>query len=367
MFKSLSVKLNERAVVLKHGLPLRAYGPGYHLLFGHRLSEQRWNTDQLVFRAQPEVRALLLPDWYREVSLSALERGVLYRDGVPVVFLRPGVHRYWKVDASVRLVVFNVGEPLPALTAELEALIPNAEYIDVTVQAHEQGLRFEQGRLTAVLEPGRYKFWTHPEARAQIQTVDMRRVELAIAGQDLLTRDKVTLRLTLTAEYAVSDPVLATQKAANARDSLYLAVQLAARDYLAGVTLDELLEGRHALTRFLERAVVPKAAEFGLRVERVGVKDVVLPGEMKLLLNRVIEAEKEAAANVILRREETAATRSLVNTARLMADQPVLLRLKELEAMKEIASQIKEVRIVVGSENLKGLLPAELLGKAQLS
>jgi regulator of protease activity HflC (stomatin/prohibitin superfamily) len=114
----------------------------------------------------------------------------------------------------------------------------------------------------------------------------------------------------------------------------------------------------------LERAVLPKAAEFGVRVESVGVKDVVLPGEMKTLLNRVIEAEKEAAANVILRREETAATRSLVNTARLMADQPVLLRLKELEAMKEIASQIKEVRLVVGSENLKALLPSELLGRA---
>lgn len=367
MFKILTVKLNERVVVFQHGLPLRAYGPGRYVVFGRRLSEQRWNVDQLVFRAPPEVRATLAAAWYREVTLGALERGVLYRDGVPVVFLRPGVHRYWQADASVQLVVFDVGERLPALTAELEALIPSGEYIDVTVQAHEKGLRFEQGRLTAVLEPGRYKLWTHPEARAQIQNVDLRRTELTIAGQDLLTRDKVSLRLTLTAEYAVWDPVLATQKATNARDSVYLAVQLAARDYVAGVTLDELLEGRDALTRFLEHSVLPKAAELGVRIERVGVKDVVLPGEMKTLLNRVIEAEKEAAANVILRREETAATRSLVNTARLMADQPVLLRLKELEAMKEIASQINEVRIVVGSENLKGLLPAELLGRAQPS
>jgi hypothetical protein len=85
---------------------------------------------------------------------------------------------------------------------------------------------------------------------------------------------------------------------------------------------------------------------------------------MKTLLNRVIEAEKEAAANVILRREETAATRSLVNTARLMTDQPILLRLKELEAMKEIAGQIKDVRVVVGSESFRGLLPADLLGQA---
>jgi hypothetical protein len=129
------------------------------------------------------------------------------------------------------------------------------------------------------------------------------------------------------------------------------------------VTLDELLEGRDAMTRFLEEDAVPKASRFGVRVERVGLKDVVLPGEMKSLLNRVIEAEKEAAANVILRREETAATRSLANTARVMADQPMLLRLKELENMKEIAERIQELRLVVGADSLKALLPADLLGQ----
>jgi hypothetical protein len=84
---------------------------------------------------------------------------------------------------------------------------------------------------------------------------------------------------------------------------------------------------------------------------------------MKTLLNRVIEAEKAAAANVILRREETAATRSLANTARVMADQPILLRLKEIETMKEIAGNIQEVKLVVGADSLASLLPAGLLGK----
>lgn len=364
MFESIHVKLNERVVIIKDGLPVRALGPGRHFLWGRGYTEQRWDTATLVFSALPEVRAVLPREWFREVELTELERGVLYGDGCPVVFLRPGVHRYWAADASVRLAVFNVADPLPRLTAELEALIPKAEYVDVTVQSHEKGLRFEQGKLVSVLEPGRYKLWTHPEARTQIQSVDMRRVEVAIVGQELMTRDKVSLRLTLTAEYAVEDPVLATQKVTSVRDSVYLAVQLAARDYVAGVTLDEMLERREALTHYLEQDVAPKVQRFGVRLERVGVKDVVLPGEMKTLLNRVIEAEKAAAANVILRREETAATRSLVNTARLMADQPVLLRLKELEALKEIATQINEVRVVVGSESLKALLPAELLGKA---
>jgi regulator of protease activity HflC (stomatin/prohibitin superfamily) len=364
MLTSIRLKLNERTIIFKDGVPIRAYGPGKAWLFGRGLTEQRYNTDKLVFTALPELRAKLPSDWFQEVTLGPLERGILSRDGVPVAFLRPGVSRYWTVDPSVRLAVYDVREPLPPLTKELEALIPRDEFIDVTVEAYERGLRFEQGRLMAVLEPGRYRLWTYPDAHVQIGRVDMRRTEVTIPGQDLMTRDKVSLRLTLTVEYAVEDPALANQRLPNVRDFVYLAAQLAARAYVCGVTLDELLEGRDALTRYLEADVTPKAKALGVRVERIGVKDVVLPGEMKALLNRVIEAEKEAAANVILRREETAATRSLANTARLMSDQPILLRLRELEAMKEIAGEISEVRVVVGADGLRSLLPAELLGKA---
>jgi regulator of protease activity HflC (stomatin/prohibitin superfamily) len=364
MFNVINVRLNERVVVFKAGLPWRALAPGRHFFFGN-ISEQRFNTNELVFKALPEVRALVPADWYREVTVGPLERAVLFRDGTPIVFLRPGVHRYWTVDASVTLKKLDVTQALPALTQELEQLIPRSEYIDVTVQAHETGLRYEQGRLTGVLEPGRYKLWTHPEAQARIATVDMRRTEVAITGQELMTRDKVSLRLSLTVAYAIEDAVLSTHRVENAQTAVYTAVQLAARGYVAGVTLDELLEGREAFTRYLAQEVVPKAKAFGVRIDDLGVKDVVLPGEMKTLLNRVIEAEKAAAANVISRREETAATRSLVNTARLMADQPILLRLKELEAMKDIAAQIDEVRIVVGAEHLQALLPAQLLGRVE--
>lgn len=336
-------------------------------LWGRQARELRFDTNQLVFYAAPEVRALLPAAWFAEVTLGKLQRAVLYRDSVPVHFLRPGTHRYWTIDPSLRLEVFDVREALPALTQELEGVIPRGEYVDATVQAFEKGLRYEQGRLVGVLEPGRYRFWTHPEAQARIVNVDMRRSEVAIAGQDLMTRDKVTLRLNLSAAYSIEDPVRATHQVASVKDSVYLAVQLAARQYLASVSLDELLEGRDAFTRFLSQQVEPAALSLGVRLHQVGVKDVILPGEMKTLLNRVIEAEKSAAANVILRREETAATRSLVNTARLMTDQPILMRLKELEAMKEIAAQIKEVRLVVGSDQLKTLLPLDLLGRSQSS
>lgn len=289
------------------------------MIWGQHITEQRFTVTDLLLRALPEVRAQF---------------------GVPVLFLRPGVHRFWAVHESVTLSKFDMAQALPPLTQELAALIPKAEYIDVTVEAHETGLRYEQGRLTAVLEPGGYKLWTHPEGQARIAKADMRRTEVSITGQELMTRDKVSLRLTLTVAFAIENAVLATHHVDNVRDAVYTAVQLAARGYVASVTLDELLEGRDAFSRFLNQEVAPKAHAFGVRVDDLGVKDIVLPGEMKALLNRVIEAEKAAAANVISRREETAATRSLVNTARLMADQPILLRLKELEARKEIAAQL---------------------------
>jgi regulator of protease activity HflC (stomatin/prohibitin superfamily) len=365
MYTVFRIKLNERVVVFHNGLPYRALGPGRHWLWGRRMTEQRWTTDTLVFHALPEVRALLPGEWWKEVTLASRERGILYRDDMPVGFLRPGTHRFWTVDPSVRLDILSVDVPMPDLTVELAAVLPKDEYVDATVHEHERGLRYVQGSLVETLGPGRYRFWSNREARVEVQLVDMRRVQVAIVGQELMTRDKVTLRLSLTVEYAVEDAALATHAVTSIKDAVYALVQLAAREYLSGVTLDQLLEGRDAMTRFLELHTVPEARKFGVRIEHLGVKDVVLPGEMKTLLNRVIEAEKEAAANVILRREETAATRSLANTAHVMAEQPVLLRLKELEALKEIASHIQEVRVVVGADGLKTLLPAGLLGDSK--
>ncbi len=362
MFQFINVKLNERVVVIRQGLPVRALGPGRHFVWGAQITEQRFRTDELQFRTQPEVRDRLPESWYAEVALNSRQRGVLFRDGVPTVFLRPGVHRYWTVDASVKLVVLSVDDKLPELTDELVAILPQSEYVVARVQEHQRGLEYVQGRLTRVLQPGYHAFWTHPEARVVVDIVDMRQEQLTIAGQELLTRDKVTLRLTLSVEFSVVDPAKAVGAVSEVRDSVYLAVQLAARDYIAGVKLDQLLESREQMSQFLLEQVSTGIVKLGVRIDRVGVKDIVLPGDMRALLNRVIEAEKEAAANVILRREETAATRSLANTARVMADHPVLLRLKELEAMKEIAERIDKVRIVVGTESLSKILPQNLLG-----
>lgn len=357
MFSRIRVDVTERVILSRGGLPIRALGPGEHWAFGFGLTVQRLPAHAILFVAAPEVRAVIPADWYGEVDVAPHERAVVYHDGRPRFFLRPGVHRYWKIDPSVRVELFSVHEPMPPMSTELAQLVPATEYAECTVREYERGLEYVAGTLARVLPPGRHLRWSPPEARVEMRTIDLRRTQVAITGQELMTKDKVTLRLSLTLELAVVDPVAAAHAVQDVKEALYLIVQLAARDYVAATTLDELLSAREALAQFLEADARAKSASFGVEVVRVGVKDVVLPGEMKTLLNRVIEAEKEAMANIILRREETAAMRALASTARVMAEQPLIMRLKELETLKDIAAHVKEVKVVVGKDGLSALFP----------
>lgn len=352
-----TLDVNQRALLLRDGKPNRALAPGHYAFWGPHQKLLTWNTDDLVIAAQPDWLAMLPADWFTTVELAANQRAVVNRDQRPAKFLRPGLHRIWTVNPNVAVTTYDVTEPMPVITDELRVVIPAGELVEAQVKQFERGLKYAQGKFEGMLEPGRYAYWNHPGARIVVHVLDTRVQQLKIEGQELMTRDKVTLRLTLTAEYAPADAPTTVHAVADVKEALYLAVQLAAREFVAGVTLDELLEGRDTLTRYLETQVAPRAETFGVRVHRVGVKDVILPGEMKTLLNKVIEAEKVAAANVITRREDAAATRNMANTAKVIAENPVLMRLKELETMKDIAEKIDEIKLVMGTEGLQHLMP----------
>lgn len=357
--RDITIELDQRGVLVRDGKPERALAPGHHVFWGKQLKTFVWAIGELVFVAPPDLLPVIPQGWYTTVELGPTERAVIYRDHRPIKFLRPGQHRVWTIDPSVAITTYDVTGPAPELTDELRAVIPAAELVEAQVKQFERGLKYTQGKFDGMLEPGRYAYWNHPGARITVQVLDTRVQQLKVEGQDIMTRDKVTLRLTLTVEYAPADAPTTVHAVADVKEALYLAAQLAAREYVAGITLDELLEGRDALTRYLEAQVTPRAESFGVRVHRVGVKDVILPGEMKTLLNKVIEAEKAAAANVILRREDAAATRNMANTAKVIAENPVLMRLKELETMKEIAEKIDEIKLVMGGPGdvMKTLMP----------
>jgi hypothetical protein len=371
MFLKFDVALDERAFVHLDGRPAFYLGPGRHRLWTafRKVEVKRFKTDVLVADLAAEQMALVPAEDLRTVAVSAGQRALVTRRGRPALWLGVGEHRVWTVDRTVERRPDGSTSLRPAVTVEVldtqaveaaplreevKALVPAQDYVEVTVPAGAVALRYVDGVLDAELGPGRHAAWTTLR-KVHFATLDLRERLLHVTGQEVMTKDRVTLRLNLTATYRVVDARRLATVAREPDDVLYLAMQMAGREAISTRTLDELLALRDALSGEIAAAVVGRAAAVGLEVIAFGLKDVILPGEMKALLNRVIEAQKEAEANVILRREETAATRSLAQTAKVLAENPLLVRLKELEAYKDLAAKVGQVHLVLGEGALSKL------------
>jgi regulator of protease activity HflC (stomatin/prohibitin superfamily) len=231
---------------------------------------------------------------------------------------------------------------LPGTTALLEP---------VAVEAGHVGLLFRDGRHEATLAPGAYALWKGV-ARARVLPVDLREQVVDVNGQDIITADKVTLRMNAVVTFKVVDALKAVTTVEDHRQALYREAQLALRAVVGARTLEALLGEKEAVARDLDGALRQRVAAIGLEVVSLGIRDVILPGEMKELMNKVIEAQKAAEAALITRREETAAMRSQANTARLMEQNPTLMRLR-VEALERVADKGR-LSVVVGEGGLAG-------------
>ena len=194
-------------------------------------------------------------------------------------------------------------------------------------------------------------------------TVDLREAVLDVAGQELMTADKVTLRMNAVVTFRVRDTQRAVNEVEDFKQALYRDAQLILRAVVGTRELDQLLADKDAVATELDEGLRKRAGEYGIGIVGAGIRDIILPGEMKVLLNQVIEAEKRAQANGIERREETVATRSLLNTAKLIEQSPTLLRLKELESAERMVASIDQVQILGGG--VDALLQQLLPGRAE--
>jgi regulator of protease activity HflC (stomatin/prohibitin superfamily) len=218
------------------------------------------------------------------------------------------------------------------------------------VQRDHVGVLFVEGRYVDTLAPGEYAFWKGP-ADARVVEVDLRETMVDVGGQEIMTADKVTLRLNAVVTYKIADARRAVSQTDDVRQALYRETQLVLRAVVGARELDAFLTDKDAVAREIEESVRRRAGELGLDIASVGIRDVILPGDMKDLMNKVTEARKAAEANLIARREETAAIRSQANTARLLAESPTLMRLRELEVLEKIAAAGK-LNIVLGEKGL---------------
>jgi regulator of protease activity HflC (stomatin/prohibitin superfamily) len=369
-----TVKKNERALLLRNGDFERVLASGTHWLFAglDQLRVETFALDQPTFRhamadylmaKEPEVVAAE----FVRVELSEAQAGLRSENGVLVEILPPGTRRlYWKglVDVAVQVVELQAGAELPAaLVARLtQSQLRNRAVsgldgvLQVQVPEGMSALLNVDGKVERLLTADAYAFWKYGRT-VSVEMVDLRLQAVEVTGQDIMTRDKVSLRLNLSATYRFTDVLRAFAQLQKPVEYLYRELQFALRAAVGTRTLDELLENKTVIDDVVSAYMLPKLLPYGIALESVGVKDIVLPGEMKTILSQVVQAEKLAQANVIRRREETAATRSLLNTAKVMEDNPVALRMKELETLERVAERIDKISVFGGLDQvLNGLV-----------
>ncbi len=212
------------------------------------------------------------------------------------------------------------------------------------VATHERAVLLVDDVYVKTLTAGLYRFWRN-DTTIKIVKVDVRQLQLEVAGQELLTKDKAAIRINFYAQYKVKDIEKAVLDNKEFEKQLYVTMQLALRAYVGTYTLDELLENKTEIANAVFEDTKMAANKFGVSLLNCGIRDVILTGEMKEIMNQVLIAQKKAQANVITRREETASTRSLLNTAKLMEDNEMLYKLKEMEYVEKIAEKIGEITV----------------------
>lgn len=345
MRKTIRVCKHEIGLWFHHGDLFKTLDPGTHRVWQlpFRTGDAFEVIDTLTPRFEHDrlaalVRDGIITDRLSVVDLKDEERALVWADGRLIAILTAGTHAFWKSPASIEVERFDVNSVV-FKHPKIESIVNfpgSVKYFDgVRVDTNERVMLFVDGRLADELGPGQHTFW-RGGPRVSWKAVDLREQVADIQGQEIMTADKMTLRLNLSVTHRVTDPVRALTEVADWAQALYREAQLELRVAVGGRTLEKLLADKDEVGNEIKNRLASRAAEFGIAVSGVGLRDIILPGDMKTILNGVLVAQKQAEANLIRRREETAAARSQANTAKLLAENPVLTRMKELEALQDI-------------------------------
>ncbi|MEO6252092.1 MAG: slipin family protein [Ferruginibacter sp.] len=271
-----------------------------------------------------------------------------YRDGLLKQVLTAGRYAFWKnpvnnyefVKADTSKI--DITENISRTVLQNKLVSPYVRAY--TVEDYEKAVLFIDGKYAQTLPAGIYYWWKN-SITIVVGKADTRMQQIEINGQEILTKDKAALRINGYAQYRVTDIEKSLLQNKDYERQLYVAFQLALREYVGGLGFDELLEKKETIVPFILDAVKTAAEDLGVTVNGFGIRDIILPGDVKDIMNKVLVAEKNAQANSITRREETASTRSLLNTAKLMEDNTMLWKLKEMEYVEKIAEKIGEISV----------------------
>ncbi len=349
--KRIVIADNQRGLLFRRGRYVKMLKAGVYTEWGNTVIK----TLDLCNEIHPELCTLdtLLADPEVNASVTTVEVGdreyaLHFVNGAFRKLLTTGKHAFWSVFdthtfQTVDISKTEVDESVPRY---IFPMIPSYVCSEIVVPEYHKALLYIDQRLQRVLDSGVYYFWNNGTS-VDTRCICTRAVKEEINGQEMLTLDKVSVRVNLVYTYRVTDPVGLVSSHDSFEEAIYLTAQLALRDYVGAHRLDELLESKDMASKAVFDSL--KSCEISQFVEftGAGVKDLILPGEIREIMNTVLVAEKRAQANVIARREEVASTRSLLNTAKLMEENATLYKLKELEFIERICEN-------VGSINLNG-------------
>jgi regulator of protease activity HflC (stomatin/prohibitin superfamily) len=358
MIRLINIGKYERGLMFRNREFIKVLRPGRNLIFDPLF---RAKVDKHSVRGiwlisgylDVIVRSGALDGEVRVLDLKDHERALVWVDGRFEGVFGAELCALWTVFHDVRVEIVDAREgrlDRPDLSVILATQTGKCMLDEVQVEQNQVALLMVDGRQEEILRPGRYAFW-RGLARYETRTVDMREQVLDVAGQELMTADKVTLRLNAVVAFRVVDAVRALDTVEDYSQALYRDSQLALRGVIGSRELDAFLSGKEQVEHELAGLIRERASAFGLETVSFGIRDIILPGEMKAILNRVTEARKAAEADLITRREETAAMRSQANTARIFESNPALMRLRELEVLEKVADKAN-LSVILGENGL---------------
>jgi len=362
----ITVFENSRGLLFVKGVFKKVLKPGVY-----STNKQK---DIEIIKLEDEIRSgccnietLLLNKTFKDctimIEVADQQLGLHFVNGQFKEALKPGRHVFWNVTDRHEFQLVNTSSPEVQATCPsyVFAKMPAFLYQKIEVAEYQKGLLFFNKRFVRVLEPGTYYFWKN-DITVESMLVDTRLTKLDIVGQEILTLDKVALRINFVCNYRITDCVKAMLEIDDYIEHMHVAAQLALREYVGKYKLDEILENKDEMSKFVAERLKAKEAELFVEILDASVKDIILPGEIRDIMNTVLVAEKRAQANVITRREEVASTRSLLNTAKLMDENQTLYKLKELEYVERICENVGNITLN-GSGDMLEQLTTILKGK----
>lgn len=347
--KRITINTNSVGLVNKKGDLKRVLTAGNYWL-GFAETVEVYDMSK-TFIASKELDVLLLNKDFENlvnvVEVKDNELVLVYQNGNFKQVLTAGKYAFWvglnKYSfLTADLSKYEITENIDKNTLEKSLMLPHIKAFKV--EAFETGLMVVEGRFEKILAPGNYIYWKNSTV-IQVLKTDMRQLSMEIVGQEILTKDKAQLRINFSIQYKVTDAIKALLENKEFEKQLYVIIQLGLREFVGKMTFDELMENKEKISEGILRISAEKAKYLGVQLLNCGVKDIVLPGDIKEIMNQVLIAEKRAQANLITRREETASTRSLLNTAKLMEENAMLYKLKEMEYVEKIAEKINTISL----------------------